>query len=212
MKPTFLIIILLVLSSTAFAAEPLLESPRWSLEIKGGMFAPALENWSRNFGNSGMREFEASFAYKLLQQVELGAEAGRMKSKGQVFNQFHGNPVGTMTYELRPVNIFIMLRGAVIDGQWVVPYVGGGWTRMYYHETGQDRETTRGSADGYHFRGGLQLSLDNMDQTAANRMYADYRVFHTFFFIEAEYIRAVVRSTSINIGGKTYLAGLLFEL
>ena len=211
MKTAVLLVLLLLLPSAAPAAQPLPERPRWSLEVKGGMFSPALEGWSRNFGDSGMREFAASFAYKFLQQVELGAGAGMMKGTGQVFNQFHGNPVGDMTYKLYPIDLFVMLRGVVIDSQWVVPYVSGGWTRTYYRETFQDGETVRGSADGYHIRGGLQFSLDILDQMAATRMYSDYGVLHTFFFIEAEKSRVVERSTSINLGGKAYHAGLLFE-
>jgi hypothetical protein len=208
---TAVLLFILLLPCAAPAAESFLEPPRWSLEVKGGMFKPALENWSQNFGDSGMREFAAAFGYKFLQQVELGAGAGLMKSKGQVFNQFHGAPAGDVTYELYPVNIFVMLRGVAVDGQWVVPYVGGGWTRMYYREIFQDGETARGFADGYHVRGGLQISLDGLDQAAANRMFIDYHVYHTFFIIEVESRRVIERSTSINLGGKAYHAGLLFE-
>lgn len=211
MKTAVLLVFLLLLSSAAPAAQPLPDLPRWSLEVKGGMFSPALEGWSRNFGDSGMREFAAAFAYKFLQQVELGAGAGLMKKKGQVFNQFHGNPVGDMNYELYPVDLFVTLRGVMTDNQWVIPYVSGGWTRMYFREKFPEGDPVRGSADGYHVRGGLQFSLDILDQIAANRMFVDYGVLHTFFFIEAEKIRAVQRSTSINIGGTAYHAGLLFE-
>jgi hypothetical protein len=45
-------------------------------------------------------------------------------------------------------------------------------------------------------------------------MYLDYGVFHTYLFFEAEYIRATVNtvtSGSVNLGGTSWLAGLLFE-
>lgn len=211
MKKAFLLFILLVLPSATFAAEPLMEPPRWSLEVKGGMFSPALKNWSRNFGSGGMGEFAGSFAYKFLPQVELGAGAGMMKREGKVFNLYHGDQVGDVTYELNPVNLFLMLRGVLTDGQWVVPYIGGGWTRIFYREKFSDGETVRGSADGYHLRGGLQLSLDNLDPNASSMMFNTYRVLQTYFFVEAEYSRVVARSASINLGGTAYRAGLLFE-
>ena len=68
-----------------------------------------------------------------------------------------------------------------------------------------------GHADGYHIRGGLQLSLDIFDPRAANLMFLSYGVHHTFVFVEAEYTRAVVSSVSTDLGGTAYLGGLLFE-
>jgi hypothetical protein len=41
-------------------------------------------------------------------------------------------------------------------------------------------------------------------------MYADYGVFHTYFFIEAAYTRVLERTTSIDLGGTAYFGGLLF--
>jgi hypothetical protein len=210
LKTAILLLVLLVLPSAAPAEEQVPERPRWSLEVKGGEFSPALQNWSQTFGDSKVREFAASFAYKVLQQIDLGAGVGTMRSKGLVFNQFHGNLAGNTTLQLYPVNLFVMLRGEVVDGQWVVPYIGGGWTRMYYRQRFEDG-SVRGSADGSHVRGGLQFSLDILDQTAANRMYIDYGIFHTFLFVELEKSRVVERSTSIDLGGKAYYAGLLFE-
>jgi hypothetical protein len=85
---------------------------------------------------------------------------------------------------------------------------------MYYKEEVQDQSTVRGSVDGYHGRGGLQLLLDGIDPSASTSMYLDYGVFHTYLFFEAEYIRATVNtvtSGSVNLGGTSWLAGLLFE-
>ena len=68
--------------------------------------------------------------------------------------------------------------------------------------------------DGYHGRAGLQLLLDNMDPRAAGNLYTDYGIFHTYLFFEAQYIRAMVSDldgVSVNLGGTSYLAGLLFE-
>ncbi len=192
------------------AEDPLLEQPHWSLEVKGGKFAPALEHFSQFYGSRSMPEFAATLAYKFLRQVEVGVGAGSIRGTGQSYAPLHQIYTGHVTYELFPVNAFVLMRGVMSENQWLVPYVGGGFTRIYYREK-TDQATTRGHADGYHVRGGLQLSLDFIDRSSQNRMYIDYGVYHTYLFLETEYNRAVVKSVNTNLGGTAYLVGLLFE-
>jgi hypothetical protein len=207
----FFIFMLALFPSAVMAEDTILGQPHWSLEIKGGRFTPALENWSQFYGKRSMPEFAATLAYKIVRQVDVGVGAGSIRGKGQSFAVQHGMAVGNVAYELYPVNVFVLMRGIVTEDQWLVPYVGGGWTRMYYREKVEDQNDVRGHVDGYHARGGLQLSLDSIDQGTSNRMFLDYGVYHTYLFVEAEYSRAIVRSVSTNLGGTAYLGGLLFE-
>lgn len=207
----FVILACIFLPSAAKADDPILEQPHWSLEVKGGAFTPVLDKWSSFYNKRSVPEFAATLAYKLFRQVEVGAGAGWIRGKGHSYAVSHEMNVGTVTFDIYPVNAFLLVRGIVREEQWLVPYVGGGWTRMYYGQQTDEQKTVRGHADGYHARGGLQLSLDFIDQGSSNRMYLDYGVYHTYFFVEAEYTRAVVRSVSTNLGGTAYLAGLLFE-
>jgi hypothetical protein len=207
----FFILMLLLLPSAAFAEDPLLSQPHWSLEVKGGMFAPVLENWAQFYGKKSMPEYAGTLAYKFLRQVEVGVGAGAMRAKGQAYAPIHKKYAGTVAYELFPVNAFLLVRGVFREDQLVVPYLGGGFSRIYYREKASDQPTSRGHADGYNVRGGLQLSLDFIDRSSQNRMFLDYGVYHTYLFVETEYSRAVVRSISANLGGTAYLGGLLFE-
>jgi hypothetical protein len=211
LKKIFILLAVLLLPSATLAADQLLEQPHWSLEVKGGSMAPALGNWADYYGKSTIPEYAASLAYKVLPQLEFGAGVGRIKAQGHAKQVFHGTLAGDVTYELKPVNAFIMARGVFNDDQWLVPYLGGGWTRMYYRQAIQDQGTVRGHADGYHARAGLQLSLDVLDTAASTSMYQDYGIYHTYFFIEAEYTRTIDRPTSLNLGGTSHLYGLLFE-
>ena len=203
-----MLLVLLLLPSALLAADQLLDRPHWSLEIKGGTMVPALENWAYYYGKRTMPEYAVSLAYKVLPQFEIGAEIGRIKAKEKVL---HATLAGDKTYKLDPVNVFIMTRGVFNDDQWLVPYLGGGLTRIYYRQASQSQGTVRGHADGYHARAGLQLLLDVMDPAAAGRMYQSYSIYHTYVFIEAKYTKAIDRPTSINLGGTSYLGGLLFE-
>ncbi len=209
MKKTVLLFLLCLIPSLALAADPAEDRPHWSFEIKGGTFAPALANWARYYGRRDMPEYALSLAYKVTRQIEVGIEGSFLEAKGQAFAPLHQTAAGRVTYDLYPVNAFILLRGVFNESQWIVPYAGGGYTKVFYREKIEMQDTVSGSANGYHARGGLQFLLDGLDRSAANNMYIDYGVFHTYLFVEAKYTHAVV--SGINLGGTSYLGGLLFE-
>jgi len=215
LKKFLLFALFVVLPSVASAEDPLLDRPHWSFELKGGNFAPAVPDWEQSYGKRDIPVYALSLAYKVIRQIEIGIEGAQMKAKGLASGPLHsaqaGHPVftGTVNYEILPVNIFVLFRGVVNENQWVVPYAGGGFTKILYREDVEGQDSVSGSANGYHARGGLQFLLDGIDRGAANSMYMDYGVDHTYFFIEAEYTSAKVNS--VELGGTAYLAGLLLE-
>jgi hypothetical protein len=202
------IIILLVMPTVVPAAEPI---PHWSVEIKGGYFYPDIENWKTYYGDDKTWHYAGSFAYKVLRQVEVGIEAGYIKDRGQAYAPLNGIITGSVVYELFPVNVFVLFRGVFSEKQWLVPYVGGGWTRMNYQVKVEDQGTVRGSVNGYHGRAGFQILLDDIDARSANNMFLDYGIKHTYLFGEVQITHATVGTPSINLGGTSYLAGFLFE-
>jgi hypothetical protein len=211
------LVMLLIMPAVVPAAEPI---PHWSLEIKGGYFYPDIENWKTFYGDDKTWHYAGSLAYKVLRQVEVGVEAGYIKDRGLASapqnSKFFGiqTLTGRVDYQLVPLNIFVLFRGVFSEKQWLVPYVGGGWTRMYYQEKIEDQGTVRGSVNGYHGRAGIQLLLDDIDARAANNMFLDYGIQHTYLFFETQYTRAMindVNGVSMNLGGTSYLGGVLFE-
>ncbi len=205
---------LVILPCTSFAAEEVTTRPYWSLEIKGGRFIPEIENWSKYYGERYSGIYGASLGYKIIRQLEIGVEGSFSRDSGQGFAPLHGVITGNVTHEVAPLNAFVLIRAVFTEGQWLVPYVGGGWTRMFYKQEIQDQGVTRGSADGTHARAGLQLLLDKIDPSAATSFYLDWGVEHTYLFIEAERIKAAadaLPSGTVELGGTSWLAGFLFE-
>lgn len=211
LKKIILLTLLLCIPVSARAADPLLEQPRWSLEAKGGRFTPAIENWRTYYGKRYTSIYAATLAYKVLRQVDIGIGGGSILDRGTGLAPVHGTLSGSVTYELYPINAFVVLRGVFSEKQWLVPYLGGGWTRIYYRERVQGQSAAKGSADGFLGRAGIQFLLDGIDLDAANSMYLDYGVHHTYFFIEAEKTRALVKSVDVDLGGTVYSGGFLFE-
>ena len=213
MKKLILVMILCTFPAVALADEATAR-PHWSLELKGGEFIPDADNWSTYYGRRYTTEYGGSLAYKVTRRLEFGIEGLYLKANGQGFAPIHQTITGNVKYESAPLNVFVLARGLFSEEQWFVPYIGGGWTRMFYREEVNSQEVTRGSTDGYHARAGLQLSLDSIESSASRNMYDNYGIFHTYLFVEAEYIRAMADTTtsgSVNIGGTSWLGGLLFE-
>jgi hypothetical protein len=210
-RKIILVLLLLAVPLAVHAEDALIDRPHWSIEVKGGTFSPSLDDWSQNYGERDMPEYALSAAYKLLRQVEIGIEGGLARTKGPATAPIHRNQAGSVTYEIFPVNAFILFRGVVREGQSVVPYAGGGFTKILYREAIEGQGSVKGSANGYHARGGLQFLLDGVDRAAANGLYLDYGIIHTYFFVEAEYTVAKVKQVSADLGGIAYLAGFLFE-
>lgn len=209
-----ILLFLIMIPFAAQAAEQVPERPHWSLEVKGGVFTPAIDNWATYYGRRDTSEFGGSFAYKILEQIEIGFEGTYISDKGKGSAPIHGTIAGTVTYKLAPLNVFLLARARFRDNQWLVPYAGGGWTRMYYKEEVQYQATVRGSTDGYHWRAGLQIVLDGGDPRAASNLYQQYGIMHTSVFVETRVTRAMIddlTGKSVDLGGTSYLMGLLFE-
>lgn len=213
-KKIVLLLALLLIPALASAADDSSAGePRWSLEFKGGSFTPSLANWDTYYGSKDMPAYALAMGYKLHRMVEVGASGGLMEDSGQATAPLHGTLSGSVKYTAYPIDLFVLLRGVFSETQFLVPYVGGGFTRIYYTQKVEAQGSVNGKADGYHVRGGVQLLLDNLDMEAANNMYRDYGVYHTYLFIESEYVKATVKSGAgdIDLGGTTMMFGLLFE-
>lgn len=221
MKRLLLALALLFIPAVAPAAEASGDRPHWSLELKGGVFFPSLSRWSEFYGNSYTPEYGGALAYKVWREIEVGVEGTYLSTDGNGQAPLHAQlpggsqaAAGQVSYELFPLNVFVLARGVFREDQLLVPYLGGGWTRMFYREEVKGQGKVQGSTNGFHARGGIQFLLDRIDADAARSLDRDYHVRHTYFFTEAKYTRAnadTVSSGTANLGGVSYLGGLLFE-
>ena len=214
MRRFIVFIIISLIPIAVQAAEPVLERPHWSLEVKGGRFSPDISNWKDYYGKESTGHYAGTLAYKIIRQVEAGIEGAYIRDEGQGYAPAHAEITGNVKYEIAPLSVFVLVRGIFKEEQWVVPYVGGGWTRVYYREEIENQPIVRGSANGYHGRAGVQFLLDGIDPKAATNFFLEYGVHHTYFFIEAQSISAKTTDAagaSIDLGGTSWLGGLLFE-
>ncbi len=214
MKKLLLILMIAFAPSSLMASDAALGRPSWSFEMKAGLLVPDIDNWSNVYGDRDTAQYGGAVSYKIIRQVEVGIGGAYSRAGGSGFAPVHQSAAGHVTLEFYPIDVFVLARGIFNEDQWLVPYAGGGWSRVYYREEIQDQSVSRGFANGFHARGGLQFLIDGIDASAANSFYRDFGVRHTYLFIETKYTRAMADTssgTTVNIGGTSWLGGFLFE-
>ena len=185
--------------------------PHWTLEMNGGVLNPADKNWSTYYGSNKIFEVGGSIAYRLLYVLDLGLAADYGQDKGVGFLPQDDSLSGSVTYRILPVELFALLRLRFTEGQWLVPYAGGGYTRFAYHITVSDQGTTRGSVNGIHARAGLQLLLDPLDSSSAKEMLRSFGAVNSYLYFEFKRTRAEAGSPAFQIGGDSFKTGLMVE-
>ena len=185
--------------------------PVWSMELKGGRFKPAIDNWDQFYGNDKAKIFSAAFGYRPVSYLETGLEIGWMKDKGEGFLPANNTQGGQIKYQFLPLSIYLLFRGKFTRNQWLVPYIGGGFTRGYYRANIVNQSSIDGAENGSHVRAGLQLLLNNLDRKYAAYLKNHYDIINSYFIIEAQESEIEIDATNTDLGGRSYQAGILFE-
>lgn len=205
----FIALLTLCVSISTPAQTPDDSAPSWSFEIKGGRFYPALKDWDVYYGKDSMPQFSAALAWKPLRMLDLGMELAYLHDSGVGDFPLQGGQGGKVGYTLYPVGAYAVLRGVLREGQWLVPYLGAGITRIYYEQNIELQDKVRGSAHGVYYKLGLQLLLDNLDHGAAGSLAAGYGITNTYLVLEGQRLDAEI--AKVKLGGASYQLGLLFE-
>jgi hypothetical protein len=192
------------------AAQAADTRPYWSFEAKGGRFTSELDDWSTYYGDDDSEFLALAVAFKALRFTDIGIEAGRIHDRGTGQLPLNATTSGDVTFDFYPVHAFATFRALFTERQWIVPYIGGGWTRMYYKSRVSGEETREGSVDGRHVRAGVQLLLDPLSRAdAANLRRAG--IDHSYLILEGQKITAKDDATGLDVGGTTATIGLLLE-
>lgn len=190
------------------------ERSYWSAEFKLGQFHPELDDWDKFYSEDNMTQYSVALAYKVLRQLEVGLEASYMSQDGRGFLPLNNQVGGEVDYTLVPASAYIILRGVFSDNQLIVPYVGGGITRMSYKQNVTGGTETKGNTDGIYYKAGIQLLLDRIDFGAAYALRRDFGIDNTYLFFEFAKTTAKINDVGgnkVDLGGQSYALGLLLE-
>ncbi|MDW7711882.1 MAG: NosD domain-containing protein [Deferrisomatales bacterium] len=198
----------LLLSPAAAHAGP----ARWSAGVKGGILFPGESGWGSHYDSDVVADWRLSLGYRLSSRLEVGLEGGYRKAEGKVSESRSGQPLGRsldQTLTVVPAQAYVLYDLRWSDHQWVVPYLGGGYSRYYYRHEVDEGEDTRGRQHGYHLRGGLNILLNPLDPQAAQRARSGFGVARTYACLEGQYARVDdFGSADADLGGWSVLAGV----
>ena len=194
----------------AFAADDVQKRPYWSIEFKGGAYYLDDDQWDRFYGKSHTGQVGMALGYKFTRCIEAGIESYYIKDSGVGYLPENNTTGGDVTITMYPVNLFLLYRAVFNEDQTVVPYIGGGWTHMFYRQKISGQDNVEGSSDGYHLRAGLQLLLDNFDKGSSLNA-ADHGIDNTYMFLEVESIKVEDNATTSKLGGQLLSLGVLVE-
>lgn len=197
-------------SGEALAADDVQKRSHWSIEFKGGLYYPDEDQWDRFYGKNRTGQLGMALGYKFHRRIEVGIESYFIKDSGVGYLPENDTTGGEVTINMYPVNLFLLYRAVFNEDQLVVPYVGGGWTHMFYRQKISGQDDVEGSTDGYHFRAGLQLLLDRLDKSGSFKS-AQRGINNTYLFLEVESIKAEDSATASKLGGQLYSLGVLVE-
>jgi hypothetical protein len=197
--------------SPAFAQNntEAIPTPRFSYEIRAGYFEPKLERYELFYGDDRETIYAISGGYRFKDWLEVGAELGRMRSRGVGLLTVSQQLGGAVEYKLIPLQIysnFILQRES---RQRAVPYLGFGLSAARYEQHVELQSQTEGTTDlGYSVRLGLRFFLGS---NASDRPAFGSRdaLWNSYMFIEASELSTKIRD--VDLGGQSFLLGFRME-
>lgn len=183
------------------------DDARWSLELKGGLFEPDIDDYGTYYGADDDTYFAVTATWLALGWLEVGAEVGYFDDDGVGVLPVSGSPGAPVQYTLWPAHLFVTAVGAFSDDQLLVPYAGVGATAAYYEQKVDQQPDRSGRTDvGVNARIGLRLLLDRVDPVTASESSFLQR---TYLFVEGQWFTTEV--DDVDLGGTALAVGFKLE-
>lgn len=187
--------------------------PSWSFSLKAGAYQPSESDYDINYGNPRAFRGDLELGYKITRRIEAGLSVGFFIDNGHALGAVSGTPSGVeQQLILIPMQPYLVYQFAFKDGQFIVPYAGGGYTHITYRRSVDGQDSVLGGKEGYHARAGLKFLLNRLEPSAAYRLYENSGIMNTYFLLEGQYARVDnFGSSSVDLGGWSYFGGLQVE-
>ncbi len=199
----------LVAMAPVAAQEGVLDSPRWTYELRGVYFRPDLAQFSTFYGDSHSTYLGLAGTYRLLDRLELGGEYGLMKERGVGVLSDTGALGGSVEYRLDSFHVFANWIFQNEPTRRFVPYVGGGLLAMRYKESVELQPTIEGRTDpGWSARAGVRFQIASVGPVPRTGS-SESSYWRSYVFVEAQ--RTSAKVDGQNLGGDAFVVGFRME-
>ena len=207
----YLIFICMVFLFLTHALSIRAEQPKWSVALKGGYAFPETDGWEDNYGDDGFWTLGAEIGWKINRRLELNASISYGDDSGKALTPSGKESVDDLDFEHLPIHISVLYRFISDEDQFIVPFLGGGYTHLFYKLEFVDDDRS-GDQFGYHVRGGFQILLDRLEPEKADDISDKVGIHNSYLFFEGIYSNVDdFGSEDIDLGGWTVFIGLLLE-
>ncbi|MGI9307984.1 MAG: hypothetical protein ACR2P6_01900, partial [Gammaproteobacteria bacterium] len=109
-------------------------SPRWAVEVKGGLFEPDLDEYETFYGSDDTGYWGLAGAFRIYNWLEIMGELGFSQDNGTGALINTGTQGGSVEYTLVPAQLLVNFRYDATFDQLFVPYLGVGIAAAYYRQ------------------------------------------------------------------------------
>lgn len=187
----FVILLVFIIPSELFAGSP----RRFTFAVYGTNFYPSKFpedfHWDDIYGKGGHFLLEGEFGIEVptkggVPGVSLQGGFFREKGYGLVEeNGVYRRASKDHYFYFFPLRINLFYRFGYIEDQYVVPFVKGGVSFIFFMEQVVDGEVVeKGTVSGFHWSAGLLFSLDWLDKDHARKLDNTWGINQTFIWIE----------------------------
>ncbi len=188
------------------------EIPRFSFAARGGFWLPEDDDFRRFYGIWTHDIYFLELGFRFFNNFYLQGAAGgyyeRSHTIGTITPDFSGEELAIV---LVPLETGLGYRFNFLDQQILVPYLGGGYDWIYFHEDADPGSPVEGWKQGWTAWGGLLLLLDRLEPGAAWNNLTEYGIDNTYLELAARYQTAGQSESGLDFSGPVYTLGVLFE-
>ena len=185
------------------------------MHVGGGYFIPAVDDWKEQYGRSGGWLPSLYAGYAVAPRWWVAAEAGYFSSESRARDVTGNLSIERQRLTLLPITLGVEHAVRFSEDQLFVPFVGLGYRRVVYRLEVGNKDRVQGGAGGWVARGGLDVLLNALDPSAASGLREEWGIARTYMRFEAQWAKVNASGSAgtgdIDLGGKTFLAGLKFE-
>lgn len=199
--------LLLLCGLVMFATLVSAQEASWSTSVSYVRFKPDMAHWRQAY-DEDMQGVEIRVAYSPVTILDVGVALGHYSASGQGLLPLNNSYGGKVDYTLYPLEPYVFLHGRFSPNQWLTPYIGGGFSQVYYRVDSREQASRKGKAHGSHYRAGISFALNQYDKAASQRMSSAWGIVSTSLNLEVKELTA--EKDDVDLGGRMYLLGLTF--